>query len=86
MSVRSARSTRNFSLEVWQDLVLNGIGTSTFQHLTVNWNFKVLQMAIKTLHFVPGLFRTPLLFIPRYLTNILFKNMLQQETDRSSKI
>ena len=36
-------------------------------------------MALKTLHFVPGLSRTPLLFIPRYLTNILFKNILQKE-------
>jgi len=29
-------------------------------------------MAFKTFHFVPGLFRTPLLFIPRSLTNICF--------------
>ena len=29
---------------------------------TVNWNFNVLDMALKTLHFVQGLPRTPLLF------------------------
>ena len=36
-------------------------------------------MALKTLHFVPGLSRTPLLFIPRYLTNIFFEHNLQKE-------
>ena len=35
-------------------------------------------MALKTLHFGPGLSRTPLLFIPRYLANIIFTNILQQ--------
>ena len=35
-------------------------------------------MALKTLHFVPGLSRTPLLFIPRYYTNIFFENILQK--------
>jgi len=30
-------------------------------------------MVLKTFHFVPGLSRTPLLFIPRYLTNIFFR-------------
>ena len=35
-------------------------------------------MALKTLHFVQGLSRTPLLFIPRYLTNIFFENMFQE--------
>ena len=78
VSGRSARSIRNFSLELWQDLVLHGIRKSTFQHLTVNWNFNVLEMALKTLHFVQGLSRTPLLFIPRYLTNIFFENNLRK--------
>ena len=36
-------------------------------------------MALKTLHIVQGLSRTPLLFIPRYLTNILFEHILQKE-------
>ena len=31
----------------------------------------------KTLHFVQGLSRTPLLFIPRYLTNMFFEHILQ---------
>ena len=31
-------------------------------------------MALKTLHIVQGLSRTPLLFIPRYLANILATN------------
>ena len=57
------------------DLVLHGIGKSTFQHFPVNWHFKVLEMALKTFHFVPGLSRTPLLFFPRYLTNIFFENI-----------
>ena len=34
-------------------------------------------MAAKTFHFVQVLSRTPLLFIPRYLTNIFPKNILQ---------
>ena len=76
MSGRSARSIRNFSLELWQDLVLLDIRKSTFQHLTVNWNLNVLEMALKTLHFVQGLSRTPLLFIPRYLTNIFRKKQI----------
>ena len=68
MSGRSARSIHN-------------IRRSTFQHLTVNWNFNVLEMAFKTIHFVQGLSRTPLLFIPRYLTNIFFKNIWQNKED-----
>ena len=62
MSGRIARSIRNFSLELWQDLVSLDARKSTFQHLMVNWNFNVLEMALKTLHFVQGLSRTPLLF------------------------
>ena len=37
------------------------------------------EMASKTLHFVQGLSRTPLLFIPRYLTNLFFEHILQKE-------
>ena len=61
MSGGSARSIRNFSLELLQDLVLLDDRKSTFQHLMVNWNLNVLEMARKTLHFVQGLSRTPLL-------------------------
>ena len=73
----SARGIRNFSLELWQDLVLHGIRKSTFQHSTVNWNFNVLEMALKTLHIFQGLSGTPLLFIPRYHTNI-FSNLFEK--------
>ena len=47
MSGGSAQSTRRHSVELWQDLVLHGIGESTFQHLTVNWNFTVLDRPSK---------------------------------------
>ena len=85
MSGRSARTIRNFSLELWQDLVLHGMGKSTFQHLTVNWNLNVLGMALKTFHIVQGLSRKPLLFIPRYLTNIVFKYILQKQKKKKKK-
>jgi len=55
----------------------------------IHWNFNVheLEMALKTIHFVQGLSRTPLLFIPRYLTNILSKQILQNnKKSRDSKI
>jgi hypothetical protein len=45
----------------------------------VNWNFNVLEMAIRTIHFVQGLSRTPLLFIPRYLTTIFPKRISQNK-------
>ena len=62
-------------------LVLHGVRKSTFQHLTVNCHFNVVEMALKTFHFVQGLSRTPLLFIPRYYTNIIFKNDLPNKKD-----
>ena len=40
----------------------------------VNWHFNVLEMTLTTLHFVQGLSRTPLLFVPRYLTTRFPKN------------
>ena len=61
--------------KVSADLVVQDVGKSTFLHFPVNWHFKVIEMASKTLHIVEGLSRTPLLFIPRYLTNIFFENM-----------
>ena len=72
VTARTVRRQRNIFL---RDLVLHGIEKSIFQHFPVNWHFKVLEMALKTFHFVPGLSRTPLLFIPRYITNILSKNI-----------
>ena len=50
MSGRTAQTIR-FFLEASPDLVLLDIRTSTFQHLTVDWDFNVLEMAIQTLHF-----------------------------------
>ena len=85
VSGRSARTIRNFSLELWQDLVLLNVRKSTFQHLTVNWHLNVLEMALKTLHFVKGLSRTPLLFIPRYYTNIFSKIFCKNKEYRESK-
>ena len=38
-------------------------------------------MASKTPHIVQGLSRTPLLFIPRYLTNIFFKNVFKNNNN-----
>ena len=67
------------------DLVLHGIEKSTFQHFPVNWHFKVLEMALKTFHFVPGLSRTPLLFFLRYLTNI-FSNIFSENKTRKPNI
>ena len=56
---RTARTIRIFSLEVSPDLVLLDVRNFTFQHFTVDWNFNVPEMAIKTLHLVQGLSRTP---------------------------
>ena len=74
----SARSilARNFSVELWQDLVLHGVRKSTLQHFPVNGHFNILEVTIKTLHFVQGLSRTPLLFVPRYLTNIFSEKIV----------
>ena len=90
VSGRIARSIRNFSLELWQDLVLLDVRKSTFQHLTVNWNFNVLEMALKTLHFVQGLSRVfpghlYYLFLdisPTYFSKIFS----QKKKSRESKI
>ena len=77
VSGRSARTIRRHSVELWQDLVSHGDRKSTFQHFPVNWHFNVLEMWL--LHFVHGLSRTPLLFSPRYLTNIFLNNILQKD-------
>ena len=58
---------------------------STVQHLTVNWKFNVLEMALKTFHIFQGLSRTPLLFIPRYLTSIIFGNIFQKRNLENRK-
>ena len=65
--------------KVSADLVVHGVRKSTFLHFPVNWHFEVVEMVLKTLHIVPGLSRTPLLFIPRYLTNLFFESISQQK-------
>ena len=42
-------------------------------------NVNVVEMALETFHFVQGLSRTPLLFIPRYPTNIFKNKCFQKE-------
>ena len=48
MSGRSARTIRNFSLELSQDLVLLDVRKSIFQHLTVTWKVTSSQSGLKT--------------------------------------
>ena len=79
----TARTVRTHKHNFSRDLVLHGIRKSTFRKY---WNFNVLEMAFKTLHFVPGLSRTPLLFIPRFLTNIFFRNYFPTKTKLKLKI
>ena len=78
MSGRSARSIRRYSLELWQNLVLHGIRKSTFHDFLKYWNFNVLEMALKTLHIVQGLSRTPLFVFPLYFKPIFFKFVVQK--------
>ena len=54
VSGRSARTIRNFSFELWQDLVLHGIRKSTFQPLTVNWNLNCTRNGSQNPPFCPG--------------------------------
>ena len=66
MSGRSARTIRNFSLELSQDLVLPNVGQVDFHDFRKYWNFNVLEMALKTFRFVQGLLITPLFVFLRY--------------------
>ena len=76
--VQGDRTDRtNTQTQISRDLVLHDIRKSTFRKY---WNFNVLEMALKTFHFVPGLSRTPLLFIPRYLTNVFFRKYFPTKT------
>ena len=45
----------------------------------------IKKMAFKTLHFVQGFSRTPLLFIPRYLTNIFSKILSKKKNLENRK-
>ena len=60
---------------------------SHLKHVFINknWNYNVLEMALETLHFVQGLSRTHLLFVPRYLTTRSPKHVCQNKTSRKSK-
>ena len=66
MSGRSARSIRNFSLELSPDLVLPNVGQVDFHEFRKYWNFNVLEVAIEIFRFVQGLPITPLFFFLRY--------------------
>ena len=76
MSGRSARSIRNFSLELWQDLVLPNVGQVDFHDFRKYLNFNVLEMALKTFRFVQGLHITPLFLFLRSFKTRLFKLIL----------
>ena len=77
MSGKSARSVRNFSLELWQDLVLPNVGQVDFHDFLKYWNFNVLEMALKTFRFVQGLPIAPLFFFDNSkpdFANLFFEN------------
>ena len=80
----TARTVRRQRNKFSRDLVLHGIEKSTFQHFSVNLHFKVLEMALKTFHFVPGLSRTPLFFLfldisPTHFSKTFCKNNKSRE-------
>ena len=58
-------------------------------HQKVNFSkileFQCTRNFIKTFHFVPGVSRTPLLFIPRYLTNIIFRKYFQEKKKNGNR-
>jgi hypothetical protein len=84
------RSVRKNGAQLYGPWVSNFLSHRIVKSLTfriVNWNFNVLEMALKTLHFVQGLSRTPSLVFPRYLTTRFSKMILQKSTkSRESKI
>ena len=55
VSGRSARTIRNFSLELSPDLVLPNVGQVDFHDFRKYWNFNVLEMVLKTFRFVQSL-------------------------------
>jgi len=74
----SGNTLRNFIDPGSPMFCLTNSSNLYFLWFTVNWHFNVLEMAIQTFHICQGLPRTPLLFIPRYLTNICFNLILQK--------
>ena len=81
VSGRSARTIRNFSLELSQDLVLPNVGQVDFHDFRKHWNFNVLEMVLKTLRFVQGLPTTPSFLFLRY-----FRARFPQVIARASEI
>jgi hypothetical protein len=75
----TARTIGNLSLKLSQDLVLPNVGQVDFHDFRKYRNVNVLELALKTLRFVQGLSRTPLLFIPRYLTTRISKTIPQRK-------
>ena len=73
VSGRRARSIRNFSLDLWQDLVLPNAGQVDFHDFRKYWNFNELEMALKTFRFVQGLHITPLFFFLWYFKTTQIK-------------
>ena len=73
MSGRSAQTIRNFSLELSPDLVLPNVGQVDFHDFRKDWNFNVLEMALKTPRFVQGLPRTHLFFFFDLSNQMFFK-------------
>ena len=81
MSGRSARTIRNFSLELSPDLVLPNVGQVDLHDFRKHWNFNVLEMALKTFRFVQGLPITPLFCFLRYFKTRFSKFVLQTKTE-----
>ena len=75
MSGRTARSIRNFSLELSQDLVLPNVGQVDFHDFRKYWKFNELEMAVKTFRFVQGRPITPLFFFLRYFKTKCVKHI-----------
>ena len=78
---RSARNIRNFSVELWQDLVgLTWHQKVHFPTFDGKLELQCTRNGPQNPPFCPGsLSRTPLLFITRYLTNINAKLISQKE-------
>jgi len=76
----TARTVRRQCNTFSRDLVLHGTEKSTFQHFQINWHFKVVEIALKTIHFVTGLAGKPLLFIPDISPTCFQKYLANRQT------
>ena len=86
MSGRSARTIRNFSLELSPNLVLPNVGQVDFDDFRKHWNFNVLEMALKTFRFVQGLPITHFFFFLRYFKTGIFKFVFQTKTSGNLRV